>query len=208
MLEELELDVEFFMRPSSLVAPELLGRTLVLNEHRMRICEVEAYGDYDDPASHAFRGLTPRCATMFAQPGSLYVYFTYGMHHCANIVAHEDGRAGAVLLRGLEELDRSAMLDNEAGSSTPPSGVTVGPARICRYLGLTRSDDGRCLGRENNGGESSAQSGLYVRGEGVRAREVLRGPRVGVSQASDLPWRFWIADSRYVSRFRSGKRRA
>jgi DNA-3-methyladenine glycosylase len=168
----------FFARPTLTVARALLGCTL---HHRLgdqvrcgRVVEVEAYTD--DPASHA-RGArrTPRNAVMFGPPGFSYVYFTYGMHFCFNIVTETDGRPGAVLLRGLDCVERAN-----------------GPALLCRALGFDLTHSGVDL---------TTGDGIWVEaGRRRRGEHVVRSTRVGIRAAVDLPWRFYLAGSPGVSK--------
>lgn len=167
------------------VAPRLLGSVLTVEGVSVRLTEVEAYAGPDDPGSHAFRGRTARNAVMFGPPGHLYVYFIYGMHHCANLVTGPDGSAGAVLLRAGEVvagLDvararRPGVRDRE---------LARGPARLCRTLGIDLSDNG--IRPELERGEKPVQ--------------ISAGPRVGLRHAADRPWRFWVAGDPTVSTYR------
>jgi DNA-3-methyladenine glycosylase len=167
------------------VAPRLLGSVLTLDGVSVRLTEVEAYAGPDDPGSHAFRGRTARNAVMFGPPGHLYVYFIYGMHHCANLVTGPDGSAGAVLLRAGEVVDgldvararRPGVRDRE---------LARGPARLCRTLGIDLSDNGVRPGLER--GEEPVQ--------------ISSGPRVGLRHAADRPWRFWVTGDPTVSSYR------
>ncbi|BDZ58338.1 putative 3-methyladenine DNA glycosylase [Barrientosiimonas endolithica] len=140
------LDAGFFDRPVLEVAPELLGCVVTHAGVGVRLTEVEAYDGSNDPGSHAFRGETPRTRVMFGPPGGLYVYFTYGMHHCANLVCGEDGRASAVLLRAGEVVTGIDLARERrtAGRSTrlADRDLARGPARLVQALGITRGDDG------------------------------------------------------------------
>jgi len=185
----------FYARPSLVVARDLLGRELVRTlpdgtELRARIVEAEAYRE-DDPASHSFKGRTPTRETMFGPPGHLYVYVSYGMHFCMNVVTGGDGEGSAVLLRAaqpLEGLDRMAEL---RGLDVPRL-LCAGPGRLCQALGVTRGLDGTDL---------VAGSDLVIeRGRPVRETEVVVGPRVGLTVAMEQPWRFTVRGSRYLSR--------
>ena len=154
-----------------------------------RIVETEAYRGEADPASHAFRGETPRNAVMFGRAGFTYVYFTYGMHHCLNVTAERPGRAGAVLLRALEVVAGEAIV-RAGGMGGPAPRLMSGPGKIGRALGLTLQDNGRDLTRGPLG---------IAAGTPVADREVAVGPRVGISRAVDLPYRFVLVGSRSVS---------
>ena len=195
----------FFARPVLEVAPELLGCTVTHAGVTVRLTEVEAYDGSNDPGSHAFRGPTPRTRVMFGEPGGLYVYFTYGMHWCANLVCGSVGVANAVLMRAGEVVDGLDV----AGSRRP--GVTRrdlarGPARLAKTL---------ALGRNQNGIDTaSTKSAFVVRGpiphrlSGSSGRVVRTGPRVGVSgpggDATAYPWRFWLEGEATVSAYRPG----
>lgn len=169
------LPLAFYRRDPVVVAQELLNKVLVRGQRQGRIVETEAYGGSSDPASHAFRGLTPRNATMFGPAGHLYVYFTYGMHFCFNIVTERNEVPGAVLIRGLDEID-----------------AANGPARLCRALGLDR---------RHNGLDLTADGDLWIeRGRPRAGERIVQTRRVGIRVAADLPWRFYIAGSAGVSR--------
>jgi DNA-3-methyladenine glycosylase len=127
------------------VAAQLLNLVLTSGETAGRIVEVEAYDGANDQASHAFRGQTARNTTMFGPPGLLYVYFTYGMHYCANVVCREEGVAGAVLIRALEPLVGLEMMRARRGREEPVNRICAGPAKLCQALGITRADDGTNL---------------------------------------------------------------
>jgi DNA-3-methyladenine glycosylase len=182
----------FYARDSLEVAPELLNKILVVGERALRLVEVEAYRGGDDPASHAYRGPTPRTVTMFGPPGFLYVYRSYGLHFCANVVCGTDGVAQAVLLRagapawGLPEL-RAARPTARADID-----LARGPGRLCQALGIDRTFDGADL----EGGEGRA---WLTSGGLPPPRRPARGPRVGVSAAADRPWRWWVPDDPHVS---------
>ncbi|MGN6252948.1 MAG: DNA-3-methyladenine glycosylase [Marmoricola sp.] len=172
------------------VAPRLLNAVLSHDGVAVRITEVEAYDGAHDPGSHAFRGPTPRNAAMFGPPGRLYVYFTYGMHHCANLVTGPDGDPGAVLLRAGEVVDGiGTARERRPGSSDRD--LARGPARLCRALGLTLEDNGI--------------PATIERGE--PPEQVATGPRVGLRHAADRPWRFWIAGDPHVSAYRPAAKR-
>lgn len=180
------------------MAPRLLNKLLVRGERAGRIVEVEAYRGSEDPASHAFRGPTSRNATMFGPAGRLYVYFSYGVHWCANAVCGADGEAQAVLLRALApvaglEAMRSARTRRGAGAPPPDRHLTSGPGRLCQALGIAGEDDGADLVRGDRG--------LRILDDGMPppARPEV-GVRVGITRAAELPWRFWVPGDPNVSR--------
>ncbi|MFS8098335.1 DNA-3-methyladenine glycosylase [Lentzea alba] len=176
----------------------LLGSYLEAGDVRVRIVEVEAYRGGDDPASHCYRGKTPRNEVMFGPAGFLYVYFVYGMHFCANVVSLTDGVPGAVLLRAGEVVSGEDVAFSRRPASRSAAELAKGPARLCKVLGLDRSSNGLDLT------SASSPVRLYA---GEPAGQVFSGPRVGVAVAMDVPWRFWI-DSPAVSTYkRGGKRR-
>jgi DNA-3-methyladenine glycosylase len=187
----------FFDRPSVVVAPELLGCVL---EHRtdeglvaVRLTEVEAYSGGVDPASHAYRGPTPRNAVMFGEPGHVYVYFTYGMHFCVNLVCEGVGIASAVLLRAGEVVEGIELATRRRGGAAARD-LARGPARLTVALAIGRDDNGRDV--------CGAGSGLRLR-QGSAGARVLTGPRVGVSTGVQTPWRFWLDGDRSVSPYRA-----
>lgn len=176
----------------------LLGAQIRSGPVRIRLTEVEAYAGLDDPASHAFRGPTPRTQVMFGAPGFLYVYFTYGMHWCANIVCESDGVAGAVLLRGGEVVGGHDVARSRRPAARVDRDLARGPARLAGALGLTGADSGADLcARESTLTVHSGPSGV-----------VRQGPRVGISVATEWPWRFWLDGEPTVSAYRVGGTRA
>ena len=176
-----------FARSVHEVAPELIGATLLVNGTGGRIVEVEAY-DRDDPASHGFAGQTQRNASMFGPPGHAYVYRSYGIHWCLNLVCEEEGTPSAALVRalepthGLEAMRARRGLDDERL-------LCSGPGRLCQALAITRAEDGLPLDRP--------PFELRDRTEDV---EVVSSPRVGITRATELPWRYAEAGSRFLSR--------
>ncbi|WP_324653079.1 DNA-3-methyladenine glycosylase [Georgenia sp. H159] len=193
-------------RTSLDVAPRLLGAHLTVRDDRgavtVRLTEVEAYDGGNDPGSHAYRGLTPRTEVMFGPPGRLYVYFTYGMHWCANVVCGEEGRASAVLLRGGEVVDGLELARSRRAAARRDIDLARGPARMAQALGLTGEDNGVTL---------SAGGRAELSGPDRPAARVQTGPRVGVAgpggDAEAFPWRFWLTDDPTVSTYRPGVRR-
>lgn len=194
------LDRDFFDRPVDEVAPALLGcllsRVTREGEVVVRLTEVEAYSGAVDPASHAFRGRTARNAVMFGRPGHAYVYFTYGMHFCVNLVCGREGTASAVLLRAGEIVVGEGL----AAARRPRSSVrdlARGPARLCQALAIDRGLNGADVCADSNG------SLLRIRaGESVDQGLVRTGPRTGVSTGRETPWRFWIEGEPSVSVYR------
>jgi DNA-3-methyladenine glycosylase len=215
---------EFFNRPATDVAPDLLGCVVWHDSPAglvtLRLVEVEAYQGLADPASHAYRGQTARNAVMFGPPGHAYVYFTYGMHFCVNLVCQPAGRAEAVLLRAgqvtqgteLAALRRSGRTsdlasDDAAGGVDGSRNIRAidlarGPARLCQALGIDRSLDGADVSGPGS------PLGVGPPETAVDRGTVSSGPRVGISQAVDRQWRYWIAGDPHVSVFRPFKPRA
>jgi DNA-3-methyladenine glycosylase len=181
------LGKEFFARSVHDVAPELIGATLVVNGVGGRIVEVEAY-DREDPASHGFRGQTPRNGAMFGPPGHAYVYRSYGVHWCLNFVCEEEGVAAAVLVRALEPTRGLAAMRGRRGLEDERL-LCSGPGRLCQALALTGEHDGLRLDRRP-----------FALVEPPAPAQVVRGPRVGISQAVELPWRYGLVGSRFLSR--------
>ena len=188
---------EFFARSVHEVAPELLGATLVVNGVGGTIVEVEAY-DHEDPAAHGYRGLTARNASMFGPPGHAYVYRSYGIHWCLNLVCEEQGSASAVLVRALEPLEQIELMRERRGLEDVRL-LCAGPGRLCQALGVTREHDGLPL--------DEPPFELRPR---TSDPTVVTGPRIGITQAADRPWRYGVAGSPFLSRpFRApGARRA
>jgi DNA-3-methyladenine glycosylase len=167
----------------------------------VRLVEVEAYRGGDDPASHCYRGRTPRNEVMFGEAGHLYVYFVYGMHFCANVVALTDGVPGAVLLRAAEVVEGIDLARDRRPGSRSDAELAKGPARLTSVLGLHREHNGADLV------DRASQVRLYA-GEPVPDHLIGVGPRVGVAVAIDVPWRFWVTGSPAVSTYRRGGKRA
>jgi DNA-3-methyladenine glycosylase len=190
----------FYARDGRVVAPELLNKVLVRGSRRGRIVEVEAYAGSEDPASHGFRGPSPRNEVMFGPAGHLYVYFTYGMHHCTNIVCGPEGTASALLLRAGEIVDGVELARHRRTTSKSPADLARGPARLAKALGLTTADSGR---------DALAPPFRLVLPSGP-AGPVSSGPRVGVSGAGGTDrysWRFWITGDPTVSQYKAAKPR-
>jgi DNA-3-methyladenine glycosylase len=187
------LDRAFYRRDSREVAPDLLGKLLVRAGRVARVVEVEAYCGADDPASHAYRGPTRRNATMFGPPGHLYVYFTYGMHFCANVVCGDEGAGTAVLLRGLDPVAGLDEMREAYPGARRDRDLCRGPARLCRAFSLDRAFDGADLVTGDRG-VVVADDGTPPPGRpGVSAR-------VGVTAGAELPWRFFVPGAAGLSR--------
>ncbi|MGH1562950.1 DNA-3-methyladenine glycosylase [Mumia sp. DW29H23] len=179
-------------------ARRLLGATLTRGDVTVRITEVEAYGGTGDPASHAFRGPTPRSAIMFGPPDVLYVYLSYGMHYCANVVVGSDGDASAVLVRA-GEVVRGIEVARDRRGGVPDERLARGPANLTQALGITI---------EQNGVPLTGPQVVLRRHEPLPDDAVSAGPRVGVSRAADVPWRFWVSGDPTVSAYRRSPRAA
>lgn len=177
----------FFDRSVHEVAPELIGAALLVDGVGGTIVEVEAY-DPDDPAAHGFRGRTARNASMFGPPGHAYVYRSYGLHWCLNFVCEPEGSAAAVLIRALEPLHGVEAMRARRGLEDARL-LCAGPGRLCEALGVTREHDGLPLDRPP-----------FELRPGPPSVEVVLGPRIGISVATELPWRYAAAGSRFVSR--------
>jgi DNA-3-methyladenine glycosylase len=173
----------FFARHSSVVAPDLLGKVLVVGSCRGRITEVEAYGGSDDGASHAARGQTPRNTVMFGSAGVLYVYFTYGMHHCANIVTGPVGDAQAVLLRGVEPLEGLDQMRLRRPKARSDRDLANGPGKLCAAFDIDLRHNGLDL----------TKGPINIFDDGFAPESVVTTPRVGISKAADVPWRWLTA---------------
>ncbi|WP_416982961.1 DNA-3-methyladenine glycosylase [Streptomyces sp. T028] len=195
----------FFDRPVLEVAPDLLGRLLVRTTPdgpiTLRLTEVEAYDGQNDPGSHAYRGRTPRNEVMFGPPGHVYVYFTYGMWHCMNLVCGPDGRASAVLLRAGEVIEGAELARKRRLSARNDKELAKGPARLATALDVDRALDGTdaCTADET--------PLRMLTGTPVLSDQVRNGPRTGVvGEGGDgdvHPWRYWVADDPTVSPYRA-----
>jgi len=183
---------EFYRRDPRLVAPALLGKVLVAGARSGRIVEVEAYCGDLDPAAHSYRNRSARNEVMFGPAGHLYVYFTYGMHWCANAVCGEIDEGVAVLLRALAPLTGLDAMRRTRGG-VDDRDLCRGPARLCQALGLDRGHDGADL--VTGGG------GVWIGDDGVRSpADPVVTTRVGLSRNADAPWRWYVSGSRFVSR--------
>lgn len=183
----------FYERSWAAVTRDLLGKVLVrrLPEGtlRGRIVEVEAYGGQSDPGSHAFRGPTPRNQVMFGPPGRLYVYVSYGMHCCMNVVSEREGTAGATLVRALEPLAGVEIMERNRGGKALVD-LCNGPGKLCQAFAITRAQNGADL----QGDE------IWIEYDGFVPREIATSARVGLSAGGEMRLRFYVADSPFVSR--------
>jgi DNA-3-methyladenine glycosylase len=187
------LDRRFYRRDARSVAPELLNKLLVHDGRGGRIVEVEAYAGADDPGSHAYRGPTRRNATMFGPAGHLYVYFSYGMHWCANVVCGEEGQAMAVLLRALGPEWGVDEMRASRPAARADRDLCSGPGRLCQALGIT--------GLHNGADLCSGVSGPSVLDDGMPPPERPgSGVRVGLTAGADLPWRWYVPGHPCLSR--------
>ena len=203
----LSAEVASLLRCDSLeVAPALLGAVIAVADSQgrvaIRLTEVEAYCGEKDPGSHSFRGRTARNASMFEAGGCIYVYFTYGMHHCLNIVTGPAGVSRAVLLRSGEVVDGIELARARRPAARTDRDLARGPARLCAALGLDRSDDGSLLG-----GSGSRISLTLPEPQRTPEPELIRsGPRTGVAgpggDGEAFPWRFWLDGEPTVSTYR------
>jgi DNA-3-methyladenine glycosylase len=191
---------KFYARDPRVVAPQLLNKILVRNDGRAgRIVEVEAYCGAEDPAAHSFRGQTARNATMFGAAGHLYVYFTYGMHWCANAVCGEVGEGVGVLMRAIEPLTGVERMRVARPGAKRDREIGSGPARLAQAFGITGDYDGADL--------VAGDRGIMIMSDGMAPpADAVAGPRIGISQAIDHPWRWHVPANPHVSRHR-GRRK-
>jgi len=181
----------FFARDAVIVAQDLLGKVLSVGDCTGRIVETEAYRP-EDPASHSYRGETQRNRTMFGAPGLLYVYFTYGMHHCANVVTGAVGEGSAVLIRAIEPLSGIDTMRDRRRNPRREVDLTNGPAKCCEALGLDRASDGIDL---------TTSAAVLIADDGTPPP--LRpgvSARVGIRVGRELHWRFYVPGNAYVGR--------
>lgn len=168
--EFVELSRQFFGRRTLRVAKDLIGKCLVIKRHRVLITECEAYCGVGDPASHAFRGPTPRSQVMFEGPGVAYVYFIYGMYHCLNVVTEPEGQSGAVLIRGGYDLDRMQWI--------------LGPGRLCKTLGIDLTYNRKDLVTNRDFQITNIRPVLPLK--------IRTSPRIGISKGNHLLYRFYV----------------
>jgi DNA-3-methyladenine glycosylase len=200
----LTVDRDRLARPSYVVAPRLLGAVVVSDiggrTVALRLTEVEAYNGADDPASHSYRGETKRNGIMFGPAGFLYMYFTYGMHWCANIVCGVEGQPTAVLLRAGEIVDGIDVARERRHDPPRDRDLARGPARLASALGLGAAENGTDLCRPG--------SPVRLVSMPRRRGAVVAGPRVGITVAVERPWRFWLDGDPTVSAYKAGRRKS
>jgi DNA-3-methyladenine glycosylase len=177
----------FFARSVHAVAPDLIGATLLVGGAGGRIVEVEAY-HHTDPAAHSYRGQTERNAVMFGPPGYAYVYRSYGIHWCLNFVCEKDGSASAVLIRALEPMEGLTVMRRRRGLKDERT-LCSGPGKLGEALGITRAQNGLALDKPPF--ELRARIGQP---------EIVTGPRIGITKAADVPWRYGLKGSRFLSK--------
>ena len=200
MSKSSKLPIEFYNRDVKSVAKSLLGKIFIRKINNIvlngRIVEVEAYDGKNDEASHSYNGLTKRNEVMFDKPGNLYVYFTYGMHFCANVVTGKEGFGAAVLIRAIEPLEGISRLaknrfNKENISQKELINLCSGPAKICQAFDLKR---------EQNGINLSSDEIYILDVPEIPASKIVSSPRIGIKKSIDLLWRYYIKDNPFVSK--------
>ena len=184
------LSREFFARHPAAVAPDLLGKLVGLADGRLaRLVEVESYAQ-DDPAAHTFRGKTARNQSMFGPAGHLYVYFSYGVHWCANVVCGDEGYGAGVLLRAAEPMEGVELMRAARGKDAVQQ-LCSGPGRLAQAFGINRSYD--CT-------DVTGSGLLTIFDDGYRPSDVVACPRIGLTKNAEAPLRFLVADSVHLSK--------
>jgi DNA-3-methyladenine glycosylase len=188
-----KLNRNFYNQSTLKVAKELLGKYLIVKMNGEilsgRIVETEAYIGYKDPASHAYRGMTPRNEVMFGDPGYAYVYFTYGMHHCLNLVTEKRGYPAAVLIRAIEPTNGIELMKKRRKRNDLKD-LTTGPAKLCQALGIDLKLNGTDLCSEE----------LFVEDRGEQVKRINSSSRIGIKEEKKRKWRFFIRNNEFVSR--------
>ena len=194
MLTDKIVDCSFYERDTRLVAIELIGKVLVFKSEGKSLCgeivETEAYLGEDDPASHAYRGMTPRNRVMFGAPGFSYIYFTYGFHHCFNVVTEKEGKAGAVLIRALRPLSEIELMKRRRGTDQLQN-LTSGPGKLTQAFGMTREHSGLDL----------TQNGFHIEETSSYSKfqKIGVSKRIGIREGKDFLYRFFLEDSPFIS---------
>jgi DNA-3-methyladenine glycosylase len=192
--QRVAIDREVLTGDAEVVAPWLLNKVLVRGGRSGRIVEVEAYAGRDDPASHGYRGQTTRNQVMFGPAGHLYVYFTYGMHWCANVACGDVGECQAVLIRALAPMAGAEAMWEDRPAARRTTDLCSGPAKLCQALGITGSDNGADL--------IAGDRGIVVLSDGCAPpRRPGNGGRTGIVVATERPWRWWVEEDPNVSRW-------
>ncbi|MDE0117472.1 MAG: DNA-3-methyladenine glycosylase [bacterium] len=183
----------FYARDPRAVAPELLNKVVATRGCAGRIVEVEAYAGADDPGSHGYRGMTPRTEVMFGPPGRLYVYFTYGMHWCANVVCGQEGECAAVLLRALTPMEGLERMRERRPKARRDRDLCSGPAKLAAALGIDGTANGADL--------VTADAGVELLDDGIAPpSDPGRSVRIGLSAGAELPWRWYVSGCPDLSR--------
>ncbi|HVP36346.1 MAG TPA: DNA-3-methyladenine glycosylase [Terriglobales bacterium] len=184
---------EFYNRSTLKVAKELLGKFLVVNRAGTKlsgkIVETEAYCGPYDPASHAYGGMTPRNKIMFGEPGHAYVYFTYGMYYCLNVITERKGFPAGVLIRALEPEDGIEIMRKRRKKEKIEE-LTSGPGKLCQALGIDKTINGADLTGDI----------IYIEDRGEKPGKIVSSNRIGIDEGKEKKWRFYIKDNRFVSR--------
>lgn len=202
-----KLPLKFYKRELHKVAQELLGKYLVRKAGKSflagKIVEVEAYDGSIDRASHSYNGVTKRNSVMFEGGGKLYVYFTYGMHFCANVVTGGLNEGKAILIRALEPVDGIETMEHNRYGNKVTARVKIenlcnGPGKVCKAFGISRGHNGMDLTGEE----------IFISGSGrLKAELIKRSKRIGIKKSVDLPWRYYISGNPFVSKKAAGKRK-
>jgi DNA-3-methyladenine glycosylase len=186
-------DFSLLLGPPEMVAPRLLGCHVVreIDGQRLvgRIVEAEAYHQ-SDAASHSYKGRTPRTDVMFGPAGHLYVYFTYGMHYCCNVVTGPEGEGSAVLIRAIEPLEGTEQMSSNRRGQVGEH-LTNGPAKLCQALAIDKQLNGHDLHR--------SPLRLEIK-PALRSQDIVKATRIGISRATDTPWRFYEKHNKFVSK--------
>jgi DNA-3-methyladenine glycosylase len=200
LIKNTKLNYDFYCRNVLVVAKELLGKILVKNDHNYlyagKIVEVEAYQGDIDEAAHSFAGETPRNKVMFNHGGYLYVYLSYGVHYCCNVVTGEQGKGNAVLIRAIEPLEgMDKMISNRFGkkriTNSDKYNLTNGPGKLCKALNINLSHSGLDL----------TKNIVYIiNAPEIKKSDIATSKRIGITKSVDLPWRFFIKNNPYLSR--------
>lgn len=190
-----------FNQPADIVAPQLLGAVLRHGPVAVQLTEVEAYLGEADPASHAYKGLTPRCATMFGPPSHLYVYASYGIHRAGNLVCSPDGTAGGVLLRGARVLAGMDVVRERRGAKPVDEALARGPGNLGSAMGFDLNLNGLEVVQVEEPfdlDQPVSDNALYLH-EGDNVPEFRVGPRIGITKNADAPLRFWMPGDKTVT---------